>query len=456
MKALMTACDTMRNYGLPCSLTGAMMALTGVHGVEILVNGPSSCTGFATGILDGCHPAKVRNAMGFSRLSANGHPRIPCSEITDADVILGISEKLTEAVEKLDAKRACDCIAIVNSCSLSLIGEDVANIMQDHAAADRIFYLESTGCGKSLAKGYSEALIQLIDRVSQPHEVADSATVNILGFCIGQYSWKHDLKEIRRLMALAGIRVNTALSARCTLDDIRDLPAAALNVVITPEYGLEIAEFLKRQFGTPYITTPHMPIGFDATRQLMDDVLSHFNLAAPAALIHEETYHRREAVLALSHASRTEYIRGLPVAVFGEWDFAVGSARFLKDYLGCDPVILGIQGHETGDHRASETIDGSLFPSTEIMLNPDADQVMATIDEKKPVILFGSSFEEFILTNMTYTPKYFIQTTTPGLNRANLIYRPTIGFAGALTFIEGILDQPLTARYPYTMEEISP
>jgi light-independent protochlorophyllide reductase B subunit len=299
-------------------------------------------------------------------------------------------------------------------------------------------------------------MIQLIDRVSQPHEPSDSASVNILGFCIGQYSWKHDLREIRRLMNLAGIQVNAVLSARCTLDDIRQLPAAALNVVINPEYGLEIAGFLGKRFGTPFITPPHMPIGFDATRQLMDDVLAHFNLAAPAALIQEEAYYRREAVLALSHASRTEYIRGLPVAVFGEWDFAVGLARFLKDYLGCDPVILGIQGHETEDQRASETIDGSLFPSTEIMLNPDADQVMATIDEKKPVILFGSSFEEFILTNITYSPKYFIQTTTPGLNCANLIYRPTIGFAGALTFIESILDQPLTARYPYSMEEISP
>jgi nitrogenase molybdenum-iron protein alpha/beta subunit len=216
--------------------------------MEILVNGPSACTSFATAVIDGCHPLRPRNSAVFSRLSAKGLPRIPCSEITDTDVILGIGNKLIQAVEKLASKRSCECIAIVNSCSLSLIGEDAENILKDHALYDRTLYLESIGCTKSVAKGFSEAVIQLVKKVAMQRSVSEEPAVNILGLPISQYSWKHDHREIRRLMSLVGVKVNAVVAAGSTLSQIRELPNASLNVVINPDYGLEIAQFLEERF----------------------------------------------------------------------------------------------------------------------------------------------------------------------------------------------------------------
>ena len=204
--------ESLPNYGLPCALTGVLCALSGISGVEVLVNGPSSCTGFSTGVLDSCNPLQERNSRHFSRLAALGHPRIPCSEITDADVILGTGEKLIRAVDILAQKRECTCIVIVNSCSLSLIGEDAATIMAGHPMADKILYLESASCGKPMATGYADALICLMDHLADPGSLPGEPAVNILGLPPYQYSWKHDLAEIRRLMAMAGIRINTILS----------------------------------------------------------------------------------------------------------------------------------------------------------------------------------------------------------------------------------------------------
>lgn len=440
------------NYGLPCSFTGALFALSGIDGIDVLVNGPSSCTGFATGLLDGCHPLRERNSAHFSRLAVSGHPRIPCSEITDTDVILGVGDKLVQSVELLTRKRSCECIAIVNSCSLSLIGEDASNILKDHPLSDKILYLESTGCSKTVARGFTETIIKLIEKVVNTQAHPEEKTVNILGLPISQYSWKHDIREIQRLMALAGLKVNTVLAARSSLDEIRQLLTASLNIVLNPDYGLEIARFLKKRHRMPYIASERMPIGFDATRKLMDEVLDFFNLSAMAALDEEERRCRKEAVLALSHSQRTDLIRGLPVAIFGEWAFVSGLSLFLKDYLGCCPVILGIEGREKLNPEEVERLQAGTKEHIEILLNPDSDAVMAAINTYRPAITFGSAFEEYLLTQIAYSPKFFIQTTPPGFNRTNLVYRPYIGFTGALTFMDDILNCKLTNQYPYAYD----
>lgn len=439
------------NHGLPCSMGGALCALSGIEGVDILVNGPSSCTGFASGLIDGCHPLRERNANRFNRLALNGHPRIPCSEITDSDVILGIGDKLTQAVDLLARKRSSQCIAIVNSCSLGLIGEDADNILKDHPLAERILYLESTGCGKTMTKGFSEALITLIEKIADPEFVTVENSVNIIGLPISQYSWKHDLREIRRLMRMAGLQVNAVLAACAGLRHIRQLTAAALNVVINPEYGLEIARFLQDRFELPYIAARQMPIGFDATRKLMDEVRQFLNTTHPTdALYREEARCRREALLALSYSSRTDRLRGLPVAVFGEWAFVAGLGLFLHDYLGCRPVILGINGQEERDSQETGDLVAGVDEKAEILLNADVDQALAAFEKHRPVITFGSAFEEYLLARLDFRPKFFVETSMPGFNRTNLVHRPYIGFAGALTFIEAVLNCKLIPRYPYS------
>jgi light-independent protochlorophyllide reductase B subunit len=450
MNVSTSACSKGLNYGLPCSFTGALIGLAGIDGVDILVNGPSACTGLAAAVIEGCRPLMTRNSAMFSRLAAQGHPRIPCSEITDTDVILGIGDKLIQAVEKLASKRDCECIAIVNSCSLSLIGEDAANILKDHSLSDSILYLESTGCTGALSKGFSDALIQLIKKVADERAVTEDATVNILGLPINQYSWKHDAREIQRLMTLAGLKVNATLAAGSNLGQIRQLPNASLNVVINSDYGLEIARFMEERFKLPYVTADRMPIGFDATRKLIDNVLDFFGTPPSLALDEEEQRCRKEAVLALSHSQKTDLIRGLPVAIFGERAFVSGLSLFLKDYLGCYPSILGVQGQHELSAEEVDSLCSGVKEEIKILMNADQDEVQSALKESRPVIVFGSAFEDYLLAQLEYSPKFFIETTSPVLDRVNLVHRPYLGFVGALTFVEAILNCKLTNRYPYS------
>ena len=449
MSVSMQSNNPFLNHALPCSLTGALCAFSGIDGLEVLVNGPSACTGFASAFVDECHPLRERNSIRFSRLAIEGHPRVPCTEITDTDVILGIGDKLVEAVDLLAHKRPGECMALANSCSLSLIGEDAANILKDNACSDRILYLESIGCGRPFAQGYTDAMVRLIDQFASPRVSSRENTVNILGLPISQYSWKHDDREIRRLMKRAGLTVHTVLGSRSTLDEVRQLASAALNVVINPEYGLEVAGFMQDRFGLPYVALEHLPVGFDATRELMDKVLGFFQLPPAAALDEEERRCRTEAVLSLSHSQRTDLIRGLPVAIFGERAFVAGLARFLRDYLGCRPVVLGVQGVE-GSPEETDALHLGFDAPSEILINPDADRALTAMNDHRPVITFGSAFEEYLLDQSDYAPRFFVPAARPAFCRTNLVHRPHIGFAGALTFIEAVLNCKLTHHYPYS------
>jgi nitrogenase molybdenum-iron protein alpha/beta subunit len=227
-------------------------------------------------------------------------------------------------------------------------------------------------------------------------------------------------------------------------------------VVINPAYGLEIADFMNRRFDQPYIAPAMMPIGFDANRKLMADVLGFFNLSTPAALEDEERHCRKEALLALSHCQRSDLLRGLPVAVFGEYDFVAGLSLFLRDYLGCHPALLGIAGCGEVNCEEIKTLCAKGYDDVAIVLNPDADQAAAAIRKTRPVITFGSAFEEYLMAQMDYCPKFFVQTSTPGYNHANLVHRPYIGYAGALSVIDAVLDCKLTNRYPYTSNGSDP
>ena len=145
-------------------------------------------------------------------------------------------------------------------------------------------------------------------------------------------------------------------------------------------------------------------------------------------------------------------LRGLPVAIFGEYPFARGLSLFLRDYLGCRPVLLGIAGCGRLAPEDVEALWENRDEDATIMVDPDADQAAAAIRKTRPTIVFGSAFEEYLTAQMDYEPKFFVQTTTPGFQRPNLVHRPYIGYASALTFIDAVLDCKLTNRFPYFRE----
>ena len=65
----------------------------------------------------------------------------------------------------------------------------------------------------------------------------------------------------------------------CTLEELQRLPEAALNIVTNAELGLPLAEYLQKQYGTPYIFAG-LPYGVQGTLLWLQQI--NAQLPAPA------------------------------------------------------------------------------------------------------------------------------------------------------------------------------
>ena len=84
--------------------------------------------------------------------------------------------------------------------------------------------------------------------------------------------WRGDLEEIKRILLLAGYDIGVSLgSDGLELADIKRLPEAALNVVLIPELGHEIASYLEMELGQKYLLLT-WPYGFNNTLQWLQHI----------------------------------------------------------------------------------------------------------------------------------------------------------------------------------------
>ena len=95
---------------------------------------------------------------------------------------------------------------------------------------------------------------------------AEEKHVNLIGFSIFHQHWEGDIDELKRLLALCGIKVNAVLCAGCTVKELKSVTRAKVNLLIQDEFADELAFFLKSRFNMP-ILTPALgaPVGFKGT-----------------------------------------------------------------------------------------------------------------------------------------------------------------------------------------------
>jgi nitrogenase molybdenum-iron protein alpha/beta subunit len=207
-----------------------------------------------------------------------------------------------------------------------------------------------------------------------------------------------DLKELTRLFALCGIEVNAALCADCSLEELRALPDADLNVVLYPEMGLSAAEYMADHWGVPYYICPTPPIGFSATERMF---------AGICAILHtDDTPLRLESERARALAwFRIDQIhraygrpRGVKFYVEGSPSQVKGYGGFLTDYLG-----------------------------------------MESAPPEEAELVFGDAniIAELMLKNKTFCG---IEISLPGMGYVDLIPKTHLGIEGALFLIEQVLN----------------
>lgn len=376
-----------------CSLAGVLGTVLGIFGSVPILHSGAGC---GLGNQFGLTYASGENAGG-----PQGGTNTPCSCLVEEHVIFGGENKLKNLIASTIELMHGDFFTVVSGCVPSLIGDDVDAVVKEFSAKVPIISVNAPGFGGNSYLGYELFFKSVIEQLLTRQPV-QGGLVNIFGVVPYQHLfWKGELASLKQLFAKAGLEANIIFTEFDGLQNLERIPAASLNLVLSPWNGHEIAVELQKRFGTPYITFPGVPVGPKETSRLL-------NLVAEALEDKKETIAQ---VIAAEerHAYRfTEYlgdglILGLPHAYFAvaaDSGKAIQATKYLANEVGYIADIVILTDNPPEEKRAA--IISELTAGLETVIKPeiyfeiDAHLIREKLKGRNFLFLLSSSLEKNI------------------------------------------------------------
>jgi light-independent protochlorophyllide reductase B subunit len=339
-----------------CQLFGAIKALSTIKKSTILVHGPKGCVYHINYIM----------GMRGDRPSA-----IYTTCLDEKDVIFGAEQKLVLAIEDIDAEEKPELIFVLSCCASSIIGEDVESAVREAHTDARVVGIESGGFEGDFRSGYAKTLRKLVQELVQEPVIVDPHSVNLIGMLRGG----PDLRELKRLLGMAGVTVNGVLTADTSKKEIENLASAALNIVVCEPAGLDAAELLKSRFEIPYIIE-EIPIGYIATDRFVRTITETLNLPPYDAPVCEERVFR--SVL-LEHRK---------IAIVSGPTRAISMTRFLIE-LGIEPSVIAVDFDSDIQTRLAALVGSRC----EILIEPEQHELVDALKRQGVDLIIGGLLE---------------------------------------------------------------
>jgi light-independent protochlorophyllide reductase subunit B len=325
------------------------------------------------------------------------------ASIVDRNVLArGSQEKVVDNIVRKDKEETPDLIVLTPTCTSSILQEDLQNFVEraqidargdvmladvnhyrvnELQAADRTlqqivqFYLE-----KAQKKGEIPA------KSSQP-------SVNIIGISTLGFHNQHDCTELKRLLADLGIAVNEVIPEGASVQNLKNLPSAWLNLVPYREIGLMAANYLQENFGMPYVDIT--PMGVVETARCirkMQQVLNEQGANVDyEQYINEQTLYVSQAAW-FSRSIDCQNLTGKKAVVFGDNTHACAMTKVLAREMGIHVVLAGTYCKYDADwfkEQVSEYCD-------EVLISDDNAEIANAIARLEPAAIFGTQMERHV------------------------------------------------------------
>ena len=243
-----------------CALAGASAFFDAIPGSFMLINGPLWCYFYAMKYVEDYDASALR--------------RFHCTQPEGNALVYGTEKDLLAGLEFVKANFTPERIFILNNCSVSLVGDDIAGIAARAELPCPVYAADCGGIAGDFAEGYEIALLRTIAEVKKnAKDKSDlaSPSVNLLGLSPTYFRGEEDIKEIRRILETAGYHINAIPGGGSAWDEIMELPQADLNLVLRDELALKAAKELESEFGTPYLSAG-MPYGIQGTLAWLEKI----------------------------------------------------------------------------------------------------------------------------------------------------------------------------------------
>ncbi|MFT4146141.1 MAG: nitrogenase component 1 [Mobilitalea sp.] len=427
---------------------GALQSVVAIpKAVPILHSGPG-CGNMIQGFFE--------RATGYA-----GGSTAPCTNFNEKDVVFGGIDKLRQIVANTYKVLDTDLQVVMTGCTAGIVGDDIESLVQEFQEVGKpIVAVETAGFKCNNYEAHSLVVNAIIDQYVALYEEdnptrSEKNTVNLFASIPYQDPfWKGNLAEYKRLLEGLGLNVHVLFGHKSGgVSEWQRIPRANFNVLVSPWYGLPIAEHLKRKYGQSYTQFPNIPIGANETERFLRQVLefaleqgAELDVKAAEEFISQERKAYYEEIDNLA-TFLLEFRYGLPnhVHVIHDAGYVVGLSKFLLHEVGIIPKEQFVIDDTPEKYKAqitdnlASTSDKKVVPLT---FEPDAGKVQNTIRKLSHSgrgLIIGSGWDKELAREKNYD---FLSAAVPTPYRLVLTTNYA-GFSGGLRVIEDIYNTVL-------------
>ncbi|SEL03858.1 nitrogenase molybdenum-iron protein beta chain [Butyrivibrio sp. ob235] len=371
---------------------------------------------------------------------------MPSSNLVDVDIVFGGEKKLKKVIDKSLEYYDADAYVVLAGCVAAIIGDDLEEIERSYEDAEKpVLVTEVAGFKGNNIFGHEQVVKKIIDSLCVKSDKINPKQVNVWGI-IPYYDpfWAGTYDAIEKMLTELGFEPNIIYGKGRGIKNIRKIPEAAFNLVLSPWWELNIAKHLKTKFGTPIFHYPVLPIGPTETTKFLRALKEYANL--DESLIEDyikknedKYYYYIEKGISLLCDAKVLPKRFLTIA---NSTYALSSAKYLINDLGLIPEKQYLSDDVPAKYQQLiideyQNFDGGITAEVEFQADvgkalDDVRKLREEHERVNPPVLFGSLWND-VEARRWKTDSIHISAPVGNVVILNKTY---FGYSGGLTFFE--------------------
>jgi light-independent protochlorophyllide reductase subunit B len=358
------------------------------------------------------------------------------SSVVDRHVLArGSQEKVVNNILRKDLEEHPDLILVTPTCTSSILQEDLENFVHrassesqaDILLADVNHYRvnELQAADKTLEQVVKFYLAKAKKYNNLVKEKTQKPSVNIIGsVCLGFHN-QHDMSELKKLLNDLDININLIIPEEASVKELKNLPAAWINIVPYREIGLLTAEYLAKEFGTPYISS--YPMGILQIASFVREIQKILEIQGYVTSFEEYLSQQTKFVSSAAWFSRSidcQNLTGKRVIVFGDATHSAAMTKVLSREMGIHVSWAGTYCKHDEEWFRKE-VEG-LCDS--VVITENHSLIRELITKSEPSAIFGTHMERHIGKKLNI-PCGVISSPVH-IQNFPLGYKPFLGYEG--------------------------